>query len=125
MTRWLITPSTVGANLRWLWRFQVVRRARRPRCCSCDRAGADVYWVGSWWCRAHPFMVPGRAVGIRPGLRRYTKRQAARLFRVPDARRSDPALDGFWRAPAALKPQTREEIDAMLRDALDSLRPPS
>lgn len=119
MTRWLITPSTVRANLRWLWRFQLERRLRRPRCCSCRRP-ADVYWLGSWWCRAHPLMVPGTAVGIRPKLRRYTTRQAARLFRVPDAR--SPQLDGgFWSA-ASVHAQSGEEIDRALRAIVDAAR---
>jgi hypothetical protein len=117
MTRWLITPSTVRANLRWLWRFQLERRIRRPVCCSCSAPGADVYFWRAWWCRRHPLMIPGRAVGIRPHLRRYTKRQAERLFRVPDARASQ--LD-FWKEPPP--PQSSEEIRAQLADAIQEWR---
>jgi glutathione S-transferase len=99
MTRWLITPSTVRANLRWLWRFQLERRIRRPVCCSCSAPGADVYFWRAWWCRRHPLMIPGRAVGIRPHLRRYTKRQAERP-----------------------PPQSSEEIRAQLADAIQEWR---
>ena len=87
MTRYLVTPRSIGRNLRWLWRWKIWKAIARPSCSVCGSSRpAEVYYAGRWWCRSHPLMVPARAVGSRPKLRVYTKRQARRLFEVPAGR---------------------------------------
>ncbi len=75
------TLRSVRANLAWLWRWKIAYYLAPPLCCYCGYR-ANVYFGRAWFCRQHPMLVPGHAVGTRPVLFPYTRKAAADLFRV-------------------------------------------